>query len=451
MFTVSRDTEITPELMCDYIELHNTKALRLNVLKQYYEAKHEIFERRKKRSLANNRIVINHAKYISLISAGYMCGSPLTYQSKSDADLTELNDWIEDAEVSTQDMDLATDQSIFGLAYELGYIGEDDNGKAILKLTTVDPRNAFVVYENNVTYKPMAACYYYPVTAVKTQEIIGYDCTVVTEKVKYSFRINSSFKLNSAVEESINEFGMINLFEVYNNKDCQGDFEQQITLIDAYNKLMSDRLNDKEQFVEALMVLKGQTLGDTSDERSEMYQAVRDNGVIEIDPEGDISFLTRQLDEAGSEVLRKSIVEDIGRTSCVPQMLDDNFSGNSSGVALSYKFFPLDQVIKVKEKYFKECIKNRLRLYNRFRHLTGQAVIDVSDIKIRFKHILPANTLEEAQKASMLNGIIPDKDVISVLSFIDDPEAAAEEMQKQKEENREQFINSPIIPEQDDE
>lgn len=451
MFTVSRDTEITPELMCDYIELHNTKALRLNVLKQYYEAKHEILERRKKRSLANNRIVINHAKYISLISAGYMCGSPLTYQSKSDADLTELNDWIEDAEVSTQDMDLATDQSIFGLAYELGYIGEDDNGKAILKLTTVDPRNAFVVYENNVTYKPMAACYYYPVTAVKTQEIIGYDCTVVTEKVKYSFRINSSFKLNSAVEESINEFGMINLFEVYNNKDCQGDFEQQITLIDAYNKLMSDRLNDKEQFVEALMVLKGQTLGDTSDERSEMYQAVRDNGVIEIDPEGDISFLTRQLDEAGSEVLRKSIVEDIGRTSCVPQMLDDNFSGNSSGVALSYKFFPLDQVIKVKEKYFKECIKNRLRLYNRFRHLTGQAVIDVSDIKIRFKHILPANTLEEAQKASMLNGIIPDKDVISVLSFIDDPEAAAEEMQKQKEENREQFINSPIIPEQDDE
>lgn len=451
MFTVSKDTEITPELMCDYIELHNTKALRLNVLKQYYEAKHEILERRKKRSLANNRIVINHAKYISLISAGYMCGSPLTYQSKSDADLTELNDWIEDAEVSTQDMDLATDQSIFGLAYELGYIGEDDNGKAILKLTTVDPRNAFVVYENNVTYKPMAACYYYPVTAVKTQEIIGYDCTVVTEKVKYSFRINSSFKLNSAVEESINEFGMINLFEVYNNKDCQGDFEQQITLIDAYNKLMSDRLNDKEQFVEALMVLKGQTLGDTSDERSEMYQAVRDNGVIEIDPEGDISFLTRQLDEAGSEVLRKSIVEDIGRTSCVPQMLDDNFSGNSSGVALSYKFFPLDQVIKVKEKYFKECIKNRLRLYNRFRHLTGQAVIDVSDIKIRFKHILPANTLEEAQKASMLNGIIPDKDVISVLSFIDDPEAAAEEMQKQKEENREQFINSPIIPEQDDE
>ncbi|MCQ2486266.1 MAG: phage portal protein, partial [Clostridia bacterium] len=166
--------------------------------------------------------------------------------------------------------------------------------------------------------------------------------------------------------------------------------------------------------------------------------------------EGDISFLTRQMDESGSEILRKSIVEDIGRTSCVPQMLDENFAGNASGVALSYKFFPLDQRIRVKEKYFKECVKNRLKMFNRFRQLTGQSIFDISDIKIKFKHVLPANTLEEAQKASMLSGIIPDKDVISVLSFIEDPEAAAEEMQKQKEENREQFMNTPILPEQEE-
>ncbi|MCQ2464373.1 MAG: phage portal protein [Oscillospiraceae bacterium] len=451
MFTVSREAEITPQLMCDYIELHNQYAVKLNELYRYYVGKHLILGRAKKRSLANNKIIVNHAKYITLISAGYMCGSPISYQSKSSQDLTELNDWIEAAEVSTQDMDIATDQSAFGLAYELGYIGEDEGGNAMLKLSTIDPRNAFVVYENNVTYKPVAACYYYPVNDIRTQEVAGYECTVITDTTKYEFRINSSFMLDSEIVESVNEFGMINLFEVYNNKDHQGDFEQQISLIDAYNKLMSDRLNDKEQFVEALMVLKGQTLGDTLDERSEMYQAVRDNGVIEIDSEGDISFLTRQLDEAGSEVLRKSIIEDIGRTSCVPQMLDESFSGNSSGVALSYKFFPLDQIIKVKEKYFRECVKNRLRLYNRFRHLTGQAELDISDIRIKFKHILPKNELEEAQKASMLKDIIPDKENLSQLSFIEDPEAVAEEMKKQKEENKEQFMRSPVIPEEDDE
>ena len=450
MFTISRDTVITPELMCKYIKIHNTYAESLNKLYDYYSGRHVILERKKKRSLANNRIVINHAKYISLISAGYMCGSPITYQSKSDADLEELNAWLEDTEAATQDMDLATDQSIFGLSYELGYIGEDEDGRAMLKLATIDPRDAFVVYENNVTYKPVAACYYYPRRNLSTQRIEGYDCTIITETTKWEFSLSDAWTIASEITESINEFGMINLFEVYNNKEHQGDFEQEISLIDAYNKLMSDRLNDKEQFVEALMVLKGQTLGDTSEERAETYNAVRENGVIEIDQEGDISYLTRQMDESGSEILRKSIVEDIGRTSCVPQMLDENFSGNSSGVALSYKFFPLDQRIKVKEKYFRECIKNRLRMYNRFRQLTGQSMLDISDIKIKFKHVLPANTLEEAQKASMLSGIIPDKEVISVLSFIDDPEAAAEEMQKQKEADREQFMNTPML-EVDDE
>ena len=448
MFTVAKDTEITPQLMCGYVKLHNTYAKHLNVLHEYYTGNHEILRRVKKETLANNKVVINHARYITLISAGYMCGSPVTYQSKSDTDLTELNDWIEDAELATQDMDLATDQSKYGLAYELGYIAEGDDGKAVFKLATVDPRDAFVVYENNVTFKPVAAVYYYPVRDLNTQSITGYDATLITESTVWTFKLGSGFELNSVPEESVNTLGMINLYEVYNNKDHQGDFEQEISLIDAYDKLMSDRLNDKEQFVDALMVLKGATLGDDDAEKASTYRAVKNNGVMELDGDASVEFLARQLDENGSETLRKAIVEDIGRMSCVPQMLDENFSGNSSGVALSYKFFPLDQIIKVKEKYFRECIKNRLKMFNRFRQLTGQPIYDLSDIKIKFKHILPANTLEEAQKASMLNGIIPDKEVISCLSFIDDPEAAADEMQKQKQESAQQFMNSPIIPEE---
>lgn len=451
MFTVSRGTEITPELMCRYIQIHNGYAARLNVLYQYYCGNHEILKRKKGKRQANNKVVINRAKYTTIVAAGYMCGSPITYQSKSGKDLSELNDWIENAEVSTQDMDLATDQSVFGVAYELGYGGEDEDGNAMLKLATVDPRDAFVIYENNVTFKPVAGCYYYPVRDISNQNISGYDCTVMTDTTKYEFRISTNFTLDGEVVESDNEYGMVNLFEVFNNKETQGDFEQAISLIDANNKLQSDRLNDKEQFLDALMVLKGQTFGDTNEERADMYDAVMDNKYIELDEDGEISYLTRQLDENGSEILRKSIVEDIALVTCVPQMLDENFSGNSSGVALSYKFFPLDQVIKVKEKYFKECLKNRLRLFNKFRHANGQAVFDLNDIKIKFKHVLPANTLEEAQKASMLSGIISDKDCIACLSFIDDPEAAAEELKRQKEENKEQFINSPILPEEDDE
>ena len=451
MFTVARGTEITPLLMSKYIQLHNKGLTRMNLLHDYFLGKHRILNRIKAAKQANNKLVINRAKYTTLIASGYMCGNAVTYSSKSNQNLDDLNSWIESSEAATQDMDIATDQSIFGVAYELAYVGEGDDENTVLKLSTIDPRNAFVVYENNVTYKPVAACYYYEIHSIEDQQIIGYDCTVITDKIKYDFKLNQNYVINSDVTESVNEFGMINLFEVYNNKETQGDYEQAITLIDAYDILMSDRVNDKEQFVDALMVLKGQTFGDTSEERADMFGDLMDNKFIELDENGELSYLTRQFDEGSVEILRKAIVEDISLVTCVPQMIDENFSGNASGVALSYKFFPLDQVIKCKEKYFKECLKNRLRLYNRFRQLAGQPLLELSDIKIRFKHVLPKNSLEEAQKASMLAGVIPAKDNISQLSFIDDPEAAAEEMEKQKEKEREQFISSPLLPEGDDE
>lgn len=35
--------------------------------------------------------------------------------------------------------------------------------------------------------------------------------------------------------------------------EAQGDFEQVVSIIDAYNIVMSDRVNDKEQFVDAIL------------------------------------------------------------------------------------------------------------------------------------------------------------------------------------------------------
>lgn len=49
------------------------------------------------------------------------------------------------------------------------------------------------------------------------------------------------------------------IIEYKNNKEGFGDFEQQITLIDAYNTLMSDRVNDKDQFIDALLILYART------------------------------------------------------------------------------------------------------------------------------------------------------------------------------------------------
>lgn len=63
------------------------------------------------------------------------------------------------------------------------------------------------------------------------------------------------------------------MIEYRNNEERQGDFEQTIPLIDAYNLLQSDRLTDKENFVDAILVLYGFKLDD---------QANVGDGIIEL-------------------------------------------------------------------------------------------------------------------------------------------------------------------------
>ena len=52
-------------------------------------------------------------------------------------------------------------------------------------------------------------------------------------------------------------FGGVPMVEYWNNAREQGDFEPVMGLIDAYDALQSDRVNDKQQFTDAVFVLKG--------------------------------------------------------------------------------------------------------------------------------------------------------------------------------------------------
>lgn len=45
---------------------------------------------------------------------------------------------------------------------------------------------------------------------------------------------------------------------------------------------MSDRVNDKEQFVESLLVIYGSLMGDDNEEVSETMKILKENGLLRI-------------------------------------------------------------------------------------------------------------------------------------------------------------------------
>ena len=448
LFTTNKTAEeITPDIVSAFIKRHSSNELdRLQRLERYYDGEHAIVDRTKSGNLSNNKVVTNHAAYISNFASAYLLGEPVVYSGKDGKDITALTDALEKADAPTQDADLALDVSIYGRGYEFVYMSSGEKPEP--KLARISPLNAFVVYDDTVEQKPVFGVYYFPVFDESGQHT-GYSGQYSTAKQIVNIKLGTAYNLTSSEAPEIHYFGNVPIIEYYNNGGRKGDFEPVMSLIDAYNTLQSDRINDKEQFVDAILLIKGQVLGDSSEEEAEAYESIRKHKVMMLDMDGDASFLTRQFDESSLDVLRKAIVSDIHKISCVPDLTDESFAANSSGVAIKHKLLGLEQLAKTKERYFAEGLKIRLQLFNNILGIKGSAKVDISDIEITFNRSLPANELEEAQIASVLSGIVPQRILLSILSMIKDPDAALEELEEEKAQaaERQQAIvaNTPIL------
>ena len=164
--------------------------------------------------------------------------------------------------------------------------------------------------------------------------------------------------------------GEIPTVEYLNNKLAIGDFELQIPLIDAYNALMSDRITDKEQFIDSILALYGTLLSDEDDKPGDgkgtekAMKRLRKEKLIELPGAGaKAEYLTHTYDEAGVEVLKKAIEQDIHKFSHIPCMTDESFGGNVSGVAMEFKLLGMEDLTKIKTRYYKKGLRKRLRIF----------------------------------------------------------------------------------------
>lgn len=412
MFTIPADTKITPKLAVSFILKHMTGNDRLDRLYDYYIGAHKILDREKSRNAANNRLVCNHAKYITDCTTGYFLGSPVKYYSRSGKDISLIKDVLKRCDSETEDIDLARFGSVYGVSYEMLYLDPDSN----IRLASLDPHSAFVVYDDTVEQRPLFGVYYMP-NCNESGTKVGYRVYLCDKDTVTEFLTTVSFSITQVNEPYEHFFGGVPIIEYYNNWDRQGDFEQVTTLIDAYDTLQSDRVNDKEQFVDSILVIKGQVLGSSDEEENSTYNAIRRYGVMTIDDTGDAKWLTRQFDENSVDILRKSLENDIHKFSGVPCMNDESFSGNTSGVAMKYKLLAFEQMTKIKERYFTEGLRIRLSLIANALSVMGYAKPDVGDIEIMFTYSLPENETEIAQTVNLLKDILPQEELVKLLPY----------------------------------
>lgn len=430
-------------IILDLVRKHEGMVGRLLKNKRYYDGHHAIEGRTRENEAPNAKVVCNHAKDISDTATGYFMGNPITYSNSGDQDIEPLLTAFDEANVDDVDADNALDMSIYGVAYEYVYAKE---GQATPTSKNISPLSTFIVVDDSIEENELCGVYYYK-KKNSVENSYTYVATVSTAHYTYVINIETSGTVATGTdgaqknpepwpvtEEPVEHFfGEPQIIEYLNNKEAIGDFEQQIPLIDAYNILMSDRINDKEQFIDAVLVLYGALMGDDEEETSEAVKQLRKEKLLELPLDAKAEYLIRQMDENGAEVLRKALKEDIYNFSHVPNFMDENFAGNVSGVAMEYKLLGLEMITKVKERHYKKGLRKRIRLYCNFLGMKA-ILMEAGSIMASMTRALPKNLQELAQIVANLQNSVSAKTLLKLLPFVEDPDHEIEEVQKQKDE-----------------
>lgn len=411
IITVPIDTEITGSLIAQLIADNEDNRQIYGKLESYVDDEPQI-----ERPTPNAILTVhNFAEYITRINVGYLLGAPIDYvvDETDDKDLLAITDLYEAQHIGHIDSQIGQDCSMFGRAFEVVYADEDSNPQS----AKLDVYGTIVVYDNTYKHRKLFAINYAPKTddsgkILKDQ----YDVTVWTKTNIHQYDLNGK-NLNE-VEKQQHFFERVPVIEYFNDARLKGDYENVITLIDAYNILQSDRIIDREKLVDAILAIQKANL--TQDD----MQNIKDNRVMGLPEGAKAEYIIKQVNEADADVLRKVLAADIHKFSMTPDMSSDEFGGNgsksTSGVALKYRLLAFENKAKDKQQYFADSLQRRLELYKAYlqRRSVVSRAFDPAAVEINFKRSLPQNDLETSQMIVNLDGLVDRTTLAGQLSFV---------------------------------
>ena len=111
MYTLAKDTKITNKVLNEVIEYNEKFKDRYKHLEDYYIGKQDICSRKKEDRLKNNKVMINHAKYITDTCVGYLLGNPVDYQVNNEYDIEPVLDAYKKQTINDLDVEIAKDVS----------------------------------------------------------------------------------------------------------------------------------------------------------------------------------------------------------------------------------------------------------------------------------------------------------------------------------------------------
>ena len=459
VFNVEVETKrISSTFLDELITNHKKKiAPKYRKYQRLYENKHKIANRpRKDENKPNNKLSNDYCGQIIDTTVGYFLGNPiiLSYtepkKEKPVVDITPLDvgidieelddtviqdtldDILADNEKDDLFMEWGKEAMIKGLSHILVY--QDEESKT--KLMRISPEDLIIVYKNSSTKEALYKIRLYDIDTEDTDKVThyaevydatGYDIFKSTEGAVTGATLSGY----TFVERKPHIFNRIPIVTTYNNEEKMGDLERVVSLVDDYDKVLSDVTNEFEAFRNAYLMLKNMVADKDS------INKLKEEGILEVMENGDAKFLTKTIQTEALENHLNRLGANIHKFAQVPDLSDENFAGNLSGVAIKFKLFGIETKCIIKERKMTKAIKELFKvLYVPIRVLSGREP-DVKNLKTIFTRNIPNNITELVDAVVKLDGKVDKETLLALLPFIDNPKEVLEKLKADAQAERE--------------
>lgn len=237
------------------------------------------------------------------------------------------------------------------------YQDEDGNTK-IIKLK---PEDVIIVYENTSTKQPLYKIRLYVIDTEDTDKTTMYAEVWSATKMELFKRVDDSIIPGSAgfafEREETHIFGKIPIITLYNNEEEMSDLEKIESLINDYDRVMSDISDEFEAFRNAYLVIKDMVMNGDS------LQKLKEEGIVEVTDAGDMKFITKEIQTEAINSHLERLEKNVHKFAQVPDLSDENFAGNLSGVAIRFKLFGLETKCITKERKMDKAIRQLVEVF----------------------------------------------------------------------------------------
>ena len=418
-------SKITAENVVGVLEeamkVHELNRSEINYLWKYYKGEQPILHRSKTvRPEICNRIVENRANEIVSFKVGYLCGEPIQYVGRNcEESVTDnigaLNEYMFLVDKPALDQEVVEWDMICGTAYRMVLDNDTydaDSDEAPFEMYTLDPRDTFVVYSNDVKRKRMLGVKY------NTDELGHKTFSAYADGLYFTIKDG---KVTEVKDQALG----VPIIEYPANNARLGAFEIVLPLLDAINNIESNRMDGIEQFVQAFVKFIN------CDITKEDFEALKELGAIKVKSadgqQADVDVVTSELNQQQTQTLKDDAYQAVLTICGMPNRNGgSSTSDTGSAVLLRDGWSLAESRAKDSELMFKRSEKEVLRLVLKL--CSGLADLDLKlkDIDMKFTR---RNYDNIQSKSQVLVSMLQQPKVHPLLAFshcglFSDPESA---------------------------